>query len=328
MKALYIEEPGKISRKEISNQTKVNNDEVKIKVIYGGICGSDVSVFKGKLPHAIYPIVPGHEILGEVVEVGENVNVKIGERVVIQPNSYCGECEFCKKGYTNICPEKKSMGINVNGGFAEEFTIKSKYVVPVPEQLSNERAILIEPLAVIVHAINKVQIDSEKSVAIVGCGTEGMLAVALVSYLGGKITAIDVNPEKLNKIKEYYPEVSIKLPNDVREDQFDVIIEVAGVRESFEQCVEIIKPGGSIIAVGFPKIAEIPVVKMVRKEISIFGSIIYNNSDDFFESINYLMKDKFFVEPIVSEILPSSQYEEAYQKAALGKYRKILLNFQ
>lgn len=327
MKALYIEKPGEILWKEIPNRTKVNGEEVKVKVIYGGICGSDISVYQAKLPHASYPVIPGHEILGEIVEVGENAKVKIGERVVIQPNSYCGECEFCQKGKTNICPRKKSMGINVNGGFADEFILSSKYVIPVPEQLSNERAILIEPLAVIVHALKKVQIDPETSVAIVGCGTEGMLALALASYRGGKITAIDVNPEKLNKVKEYYPEVSVKFPNEVTENQFDVTVEVAGVKESFEQCIEIVKPGGSVVAVGFPHTAEIPVVKMVRKEISIFGSIIYNKTEDFVESINYLMNEKFYVEPIISEILPVHRYKEAYEKASSGKFRKILLKF-
>lgn len=327
MKSLYIEKPGEISWKEIDSISDVNHDEVKIKVIYGGICGSDVSIFKGKLPHAIYPVVPGHEILGEIIEKGSNVDIGVGERVVVQPNSYCGKCEYCRNDKTNICPEKKSMGINIRGGFATEVIVPAKYAIRVPSSLSNERAILIEPLAVIVHAIKKVEINQDTSVAIVGCGTEGMLAVALASYLGGNITAIDVNPEKLKKIKEYYPDVTIMFPSEVSENQFDVTIEVAGVKESFEQCIDIVKPGGSIVAVGFPEIAEIPVVKMVRKEITIFGSIIYSQSKDFYDSINFLMNDKFYVEPIISEIIPVNRFKEAYEKASSGKFRKIVLEF-
>ena len=327
MKALYIEKPGEITWKTVSAGANINNDEVKIKVIYGGICGSDVSVFKGKLPHAEYPVVPGHEILGKVVEAGTDTNIHVGQRVVVQPNSYCGRCEFCQNGKTNICPEKKSLGINEDGGFAEEFIVASKYVIPVPEQLPNERAILVEPLAVIVHALKKVRIDADTSVAIIGCGTEGMLAVALASYFGGKITAIDINPEKLSKVQEHYPDIVTKHPDEVTENQFDVVVEVAGVRASFEQCIEIVKPGGSVVAVGFPAVAEIPVVKMVRKELSIFGSIIYNVPDDFLASMEYLLDENFFVEPIISEILPVAEFEKAYEKAVSGKYRKIVLKF-
>lgn len=327
MKALYIENPGEITWKKVPASEKVNDNEVKIKVIYGGICGSDVSVFKGKLPHAAYPVVPGHEVLGEVLEAGADTDIHVGQRVVVQPNSYCGRCEFCQKGKTNICPEKKSLGINEDGGFAEEFIVASKYVIPVPEPLANERAILIEPLAVIVHALKKVEINADTSVAIIGCGTEGMLAVALASYFGGKITAIDINPEKLQKVQEHYPNIVIKHPDEVEENQFDVVVEVAGVRASFEQCVEVVKPGGSVVAVGFPTVAEIPVVKMVRKELTIFGSIIYNVSDDFLKSIEYLLDEKFYVEPIISEILPVAQFAEAYEKAISGKYRKIVFEF-
>lgn len=327
MKGLYLEEPGKVAFTTLPNERKIAEDEVKLRVIYGGICGSDVGVFKGKLPHAAYPVVPGHEILGEVVAAGALSGVEVGKRVVVQPNSYCGICEYCRAGKTNICPEKKSLGMNVNGGFRNEFVIPGKYVIEVPDELSNERAVLVEPLAVIVHALKKVDIGPGTSVAIIGCGTEGMLAVALASYFGANVTATDINPEKLEKVKEHYQDITIVQPDEVATNAFDVAIEVAGVRASFEQCVEIAKPGGAIVAVGFPNLAEIEVVKMVRKELTIYGSVIYNAPADFYSSINYLMDKEFYVEPIISEILPASNYEEAYEKACSGKYRKIVFKF-
>lgn len=324
---LYMEKPGRVTWCEVPMTQKLQADEVKINVIYGGICGSDIGVYKGKLPHANYPVVPGHEILGEVVEAGQDAKVEIGDRVVVQPNSYCGKCEFCRAGKTNICPEKKSLGINKHGGFAEYFVVSSNYIVKVPEKLSNERAILIEPLAVIVHALKKVTIAKGSSMAIIGCGTEGMLAVALASYFGAKITAIDINPEKLAKVQDHYPAIEICHPENVHENQFDIVLEVAGVKESFEQCIEIVKPGGAVVAIGFPAVAEIPVVKMVRKELSIFGSIIYNVPDDFLSSIDYLLDENFYVEPIISDIMVVEDFEKAYEKAASGKYRKIVLAF-
>ncbi|WP_164215919.1 alcohol dehydrogenase catalytic domain-containing protein [Virgibacillus sp. YIM 98842] len=327
MKSLYLDKPGEVAFTTLPDIEKIAEDEVKLRVIYGGICGSDVGVFKGKLPHASYPVVPGHEILGEVVAVGSHTSIELGKRAVVQPNSFCGECEYCQAGNTNICPEKKSLGINENGGFQNEFIVKEKYVIEVPDALSNERAVLVEPLAVIVHALEKVSIGPGTSVAVIGCGTEGMLAVALASYFGAKITAIDINPEKLDKVKEHYPDITTLHPEEVHCNQFEIVVEVAGVRASFEQCLDIAKPGGAVISVGFPNIAEIEVVRMVRKELTIYGSIIYNVPDDFYTSIYYLMDDKFYVEPIISEILPVTAFEEAYEKACSGKYRKIVLDF-
>lgn len=327
MKSLWVEKPEKLSCKQIEQTKKLEINEVKVRPIYGGICGSDVAVYEGTLPHASYPVVPGHELLAEITDSNGHKHLAVGQRVVIQPNSYCDECEYCKSGQTNICPEKKSLGINVDGGFSEQFIVPAKYVFPVPTRLTDERAVLTEPLAVIVHALKKVTITEDTSVAIIGCGTEGMLTIALTQYLGGKITAIDVNKAKLQEVKKHYPKVHVTQPNNVKHDAFDIVIEVAGVKQSFEQSIDIVKPSGCIIAIGLPEEATLPVARFVRKEIKLEGSIIYHIPEDFELSIDYLLDHNFHVEPIISKVLPISQYEEAFTLASSGEYRKILLQF-
>src|SRR5690625_2180074 len=98
MKGLQVTEAGKVQFKTFTKQYQLKENEVKINVIYGGICGSDIAVYKGKLPHAQYPVVPGHEIIGEIIATGENATKAIGQRVVVQPNTHCGKCSFCKMG--------------------------------------------------------------------------------------------------------------------------------------------------------------------------------------------------------------------------------------
>src|SRR5690606_37830857 len=134
------------------------------------------------LAHATYPICPGHELVGTIIEVSPNSTFEIGQRVVVIPNSYCDECENCRKGRRNICINKKSLGVNINGGFSEEFIISEKYVMQIPDELPYEKAVLIEPFAVIVHALEKVSITKGTSVAIIGCGTEGLLALTLANH--------------------------------------------------------------------------------------------------------------------------------------------------
>ncbi|WP_077596905.1 zinc-dependent alcohol dehydrogenase [Oceanobacillus kimchii] len=326
MNGLYLSSPGVIEFRELASRSNLNDDEVRIKLIYGGICGSDISVFKGKLPHANYPVVPGHELIGTVIETGESASDFYGKRVVIMPNSFCGKCEYCKVGKTNICTEKQSLGINRDGGFAEEFVISSKYVLSLPNQLTNEKAVLIEPMAVIVHAMKKVVITEETNVAIIGCGNEGMLAIAVADYLGAKVTAIDVKQNKLNKVSHCYHNVSTCQSSDV-EESFDVVIEAAGTSESFEQGMQLLKPGGAFVAIGMPPHASLPVVEIVRKEITIHGSIIYNFPEDFNTSIEFLLQDDFHVDPVISKIFSVKDYEKAYMDAVSGDYGKIVLKF-
>ncbi|MFG6149415.1 zinc-dependent alcohol dehydrogenase [Halobacillus sp. B23F22_1] len=328
MMGLYLKNPSDLELKEFESIPTLQNDEVKIKLIYGGICGSDVNVFKGMIEHASYPVLPGHELVGEIVQKGQHVKEEIGQRVVIQPNSFCGECDYCKEGRTNICPEKKSLGVNKNGGFVQEFVISSKYILPIPEDLSNENAVLIEPLAVIVHGFKKVTITQDTTLAIIGCGAEGMLAIALAHYLGADITAVDINGEKLKKAKHHYNGITTCYPEEVNHGTFDVVIEAAGAKQSFEQGVDILKPGGSMVVVGMTSKAEIPVIRMVRKELTLFGSIIYNFPEDFLTSIEYLQEGEFSVQPVISEILPLKEYKKAYQHAASGEHGKVILNFQ
>ncbi|MGM0876702.1 MAG: zinc-dependent alcohol dehydrogenase [Bacillota bacterium] len=327
MLGLYINKPGDLVLKELPSLSSLKEDEVKVKLIYGGICGSDIGVYKGKIPHASYPVRPGHELLGTVIEVGRSSKYEVGTKVVVQPNTFCRECDLCLKGKTNICRHKQSLGVNTDGGFSEEFVISSKYVLPIPNEMQDERAVLIEPLAVIVHAFRKVEITEGTSVAIIGCGTEGMLAIALATHLGANVSAIDISQEKLDKVKSFGVTRTAK-PDEIQDETFDVVIEAAGVRESVEQSIDIAGPGGSLVLVGLTPESTFPAVKVVRNELTIYGSIIYNYPEDFTQTLEYLMQPDFYIEPIISEIIPFKEYERAYEAAISGRYGKIVLNFK
>ncbi|TVY11398.1 zinc-dependent alcohol dehydrogenase [Paenibacillus cremeus] len=326
MLELFLNKPKQIELKAMAALPALMDDEVKIQLIYGGICGSDLSVFLGKLSHAAYPLRPGHELLGRIIEAGKNVPYETGTRVIIQPNSYCGKCRSCMDGKTNICPEKKSMGVTVNGGFSEQFVISSKYVMPVPDDLPDKKAILVEPFAVIVHAFKKVHIAKGTTVAVIGSGNEGMLAVALANYLGADVTAIDINPIKLELIKSFGGIRAIH-PNELNGETFDIVIEAAGAQSAFETGLQLVAPGGQMVLIGLTPEATIPVVRVVRSEITIHGSIIYNVPDDFQQAMVYLRDQNFNIQPVVSKIIPFTDYNSAFEDALSGNYGKIVMDF-
>jgi L-iditol 2-dehydrogenase len=324
---LYVKSPMNIEIRNVESSPTPTGDEVKVKLSYGGICGSDVSVFKGKLAHAVYPLRPGHELTGTIIEAGEHAKYSVGTRVVIMPNTFCGQCDLCKKGYTHICRHKKSLGVNINGGFSEECVISSKFVLPVPDQLPDEKAVLIEPLAVVVNALKKVQITKDTAVAVMGSGNEGMFAAALAYHLGARVTAIDINPKKHEIVKKI-GDIRTVQPHELTGETFDIVIEAAGVQAAVEQCIQLVSPGGAIILIGMTPEANIPVVQIVRNEITIYGSIIYRFPDDFLKAMEYLMEPEFNVEPIVSAIVPFTEYRHAYDCALSGNFGKILLDFK
>ncbi len=324
---LYLKKPNEMELREVEHLPAPRGDEVKLRLSYGGICGSDLRVYQGKLEYASYPLRPGHELLGVVVEKGEQARYDVGTRVVVQPNTFCGMCEYCLQGKTNICAEKKSLGVTVDGGFSEEIVVSSKFVLPVPNDLPDEKAILIEPLAVVVHALKKVTIQKGNSVAVVGCGNEGLLAIALANYYGAVVTALDINPKKFGLVKQLGDVRTIQ-PEEIGDETFDVVIEAAGTKASIEQSIRLAKPGGSVVLIGITQEATLPVIRVVRSEITLFGSIIYNFPTDFSSTIEVLRDSAFTVAPIVSKILSFTEYNTAYEMALSGDYGKIVLDFK
>lgn len=325
---LIVEKPGVIKMQKVECLTVTNPNEVKIKSLVAGICGSDVSVYKGRLAHASYPIIPGHEVVGEVIEVGSNSNFNVGDKVVIVPNTFCDKCFNCLNGRRNICSNKISLGVNSQGIFQSEFIIQDRFVIPINSTIRLERAVLTEPLAVIVHALEKFS-DCNKSdeLLIIGCGSEGMLAVSLASYYGMNVSVCDINREKLKLVNQYLPNVKTYTPEEVEHLTFNMVLECAGVSASVEQAVRVVKVGGEIVLVGMPPKAELPIVNIVRNEINIQGSIIYNFPEDFEKSLNILSDENFVIDHAVVAPRTIDEFQSAYEDACSGKYGKILFKF-
>ena len=327
MRELYLEKPGDLKIREGGPAPASKDNEVKVKVIYGGICGSDLRVLRGTIPYATYPCRPGHEILGTVVEAGEKSPYKVGAKVVSFPNTYCGKCEFCLQGKTNICKDKKSFGVNYYGLFGQEILIDSEFVVPIPSNMPDERAILVEPFAVAVHVLKRTDIK-KKSVAVVGCGTEGLLTIALLNHKGADITVLDINPIKMEKARSFNKAIKAVPPADVKDQQYDVVIEAAGAKTSFELAFQLVKSGGAMIQLGITgDQINYPALRITRGEITIYGSIIYTKKD-FTDAIAILQDPTFNVAPILSRIDPLSKYQEAFADALTGNYAKIILDFR
>ncbi|WP_411167848.1 zinc-binding dehydrogenase [Clostridium sp. MB05] len=258
MKGLIINKNREIDVMEVNEPQICSECDVKIKVKYSGICGTDLQMLKGNL-ECTSGIIRGHEAVGIVVEVGTNVkNVKVNDRVVIDPNQYCGKCHYCKNGQTNFCIGDNGKlaiaGVNKTGLFAKYFVCDETFVHKIPDKLSFGAAVLVEPLACVLHNIKAANIQPEESVLIIGAGPMGVLTQMVCKRIARLTVSVEKNDFRKNFSKEiadyvYYPE---ELTEEVRrinmDRKFDVIIDSVG--NQMELCEAMIEKDGRIVLLG------------------------------------------------------------------------------
>ena len=147
--------PGEIIFREVP-VPEAKENQVLVKIMNIGVCGSDIHVYHGKHPFTKYPVTQGHEVSGEIIELGKNVTeFHVGQKVTIEPQVYCGHCYPCRHGKYNLCEELKVMGFQTTGTASEYFAVDASKVTPIPEDMSYEEGAMIEPLAVAVHGVKQ-----------------------------------------------------------------------------------------------------------------------------------------------------------------------------
>jgi len=328
MKAALLCEPKRVEISEI-DVPQLRDDEVMVRPKYAGICGSDVSLFMGHRAPPAYPLVPGHEVVGRVLAVGGNVkNISVGQRVIVEPNYPCGVCSYCRSGRGNICPNKKSLGVTISGCFAEQFVAPSEFVWPVPETIADEDAVTIEPLAVSLHALWQSGAQIGDTVAVLGCGATGLLLIQAAVSQGMRVIAHDKLESKLNMAKQLgaQTEESTDIPGLWRDEGVTIVFECAGAASTVELALSAVPRGGQIILLGLSTAqASFTPLKLVREEIRVSGSIIYDHPADFARTIALVEKKVLSPGKIVTNTFRFDQISQALQLASTGEVGKILL---
>src|SRR5260221_4717910 len=210
MRAVIIDAPGSFRVGNVPEPTP-RSDELLIRVEACGICGTDLHIIDGESPLARYPVVPGHEFAGEVVELGRDIaqsnenggtNITVGSRVAVDPNLYCGHCDLCRTGHENLCLNYAAIGVTAHGACAQYITVPAANAYVLPEHLSFREAALIEPISCAVHGMNRLNPMSGDTFMIVGAGTMGLLLVQLALHGGAsKVAVVDLNQQRLQLAK-------------------------------------------------------------------------------------------------------------------------------
>ncbi len=309
-------------------------DEVVVQVKRVGICGTDLHIYRNEYISS-FPVIAGHEFGGTIVEVGEAVtDFRVGDRVAADPNLYCGRCYFCRNQQANHCLNWQGVGITRPGAFAEYVAVPARACYQLPDSLNDTEAAMIEPLACVIHALNRLRVYSGDQVLIFGGGPMGLLLTqALRSSGASQVVVVEPQPERLSLARELGSTITVPAGPDEREILrglapygFAIVIDATGVAEVIEQAFDYLKPRGQYLQFGVaPNTASIRLrpYDVFRNDWTIIGSFALCYT--FQQAIAWLANRVVDVTRLVSHTLPLEQFEVGFRDFAAGRTLKVHL---
>jgi len=317
-------EPGKIKFEDV-DIPKISDDEVLIKVIRIGICGSDIHVYHGKHPYTSYPVIQGHEFSGIVTKLGKNVDdFKEGDKVVVQPQEFCGDCYPCRHNDYHICDNLKVMGFQTGGAAKEYFKVHKSKILKIPDKMSYDKGAIVEPLAVACHALGRSDIDlNGKNILVLGAGTIGNLVAQSAKAQGAKKVIItDLSEYRLELAHECGIDVAVDgseadLSQVIKEefgpDKADLILECVGAQSTITQAVKNARKGSDVIVVGvYPEEAKVDLGLVQDRELRLIGTLMYKE-EDYKKAIELLSENKIATESLITDYFDFKDYQKAYE---------------
>ena len=288
MKGVQIVEPNKLQIVDLEKPQIDKENNVLVRMVAAGICGSDVGIYHGTNAAATYPRIIGHENVGIVEEIGEGVTrVKVGDRVIIDQVTACGHCYACRKGRPNVCGNLKVRGVHIDGGYREYMAVPDRDCYLVPEILSDEEAVMIEPTTIAVQCCSRAQLESEDTVMIIGSGALGSSILRIVKLYNPKaIIVTDIDDAKLEEAKKNGATYTINsLKEDVPTKAHEltdgygptVTIDAACVKGSLLTALQATGNAGRVITMGFSVApTEVNQFVITSKELDVRGSRLQN----------------------------------------------------
>jgi 2-desacetyl-2-hydroxyethyl bacteriochlorophyllide A dehydrogenase len=319
MKAMVLTAPGELVLDEVARPARSGRD-VLLRVTHSGICGTDYKIFNGSIP-VQYPRIMGHEMAGEVVDPGD-APFRVGDRVIVDPELYCGVCFHCRIGQTHLCPNGVLLGRDANGGFAEYLSAPATHVFRLPDAIDRRAAPMIQVLTTCLHAQRQVDIFPGEDVAVLGLGVTGQLHVQLAKARGATVIGVTRSSDKRALAEKLGADATfagggeaVKHVRDATEGRGpDVVIETTGVVPQLAAAVDMVRSGGRILMFGIITAREgaLPFYDLYYKELSLINSRVAKG-EDYPGAIGLVERGQVQLEPLISDVMPLGEL-----KAAIG----------
>ena len=335
MKAAVFYEPGVVKVQEWPDPV-VTGDEVLIRVMACGVCGTDLHIYDGAkgASECNPPVVLGHELAGIVEKTGPDVRrVKVGAHVTVDPNRGCGVCPACQAGKPHFCKEMFATGVGGDGGFAQLCKAREEQIYQIRKDIPFEQAAMSEPLACCLHGIDQAQIKTGDTVLIIGGGTIGLLMVQLAKMAGAAAVIVSEPLENKHEMArsvgaDYCINPMKTTPFELIEKEglpgIDVSIECVGRTNTMQDALTYVSRGGHVLFFGLtPPDAEIPLkpYEVFQKELMITSSFVNPHTQG--RAATLVNSGKLKLSELISDRLPLDEMNKAYE--IRGKNGKMII---
>ncbi len=335
MKAIKLANPWNVSCVELP-MPKPEAGEALIKVKAVGICGSDISAYRGANGLVTYPRILGHEIAGEIVSIPENEkNLKVGDRVVVDPYLYCGQCYPCSIGRTNCCTQLHVLGVHVDGGMAEYFCHPASMLVKIPDGMSYTQAAMAEPLTISLHGIHRGQLKAGEFCTVIGAGPIGLVAGMIAQEYGAHAILIDLVQERLDFATQLGIEYVINASSEdpvariaeiTHNTMSQLVMECSGANTSIRNTLDFVSHAGRITLTGWPKKeTSLPTDVITKKEIDIRGA--RTSAGEFEEALLLIQSKRVDMLQILTKTITLDEVPQTIAdiEKMPGKYMKVVV---
>jgi D-arabinitol dehydrogenase (NADP+) len=326
MRALWYDEPFKFSIKDVPIP-QVGDDDVLLKVSCCGVCGTDGHIHEGEFISK-FPLIPGHEAIGTIVEMGKNVKgFEMGDRCVADVGITCDNCFYCRRGQSLLCEDFNARGVTQDGGFAEYIVYQQKKLYKI-KNLTDEESTLLEPAACAIHGLDKLAPPVGIEVLLLGAGPTGLILAQLLKLNGASRVVIAANKgikmdiaKDLDAGDEYIeldrqnPEAQWKKLKDDNPYGFDVVVEATGVEKLAGESINYVRRGGTLMLYGVYEnkaLVHWPPSKIFGDEIKIIGS--FSQTYCFPRAVAYLDSGKVKVKGMVTDVFKLEEFQAALDK--------------
>jgi 2-desacetyl-2-hydroxyethyl bacteriochlorophyllide A dehydrogenase len=311
MQAVVIPQPKHIQMIEREIPQPAPN-EVLVKVMASGICGTDIHIFNGEYLGE-YPVIPGHEFSGIVEAVGSQVTrFQAGDRVAIEPNIACDNCIHCLNNRQNFCLNWQAVGVTLPGGMEQFVCVPEKAVFRIGG-LPYEVGAFVEPLSCVIHGIERARLNLADHIAVLGAGPIGNLLLQAARLQGAaKVTVLETNPGRAELARQMGADTVVSQMDALQPDTYDVVIDATGAIAIMSRAVDFARNGGTILLFGVPpagKLMELEAFKIFRKGLTLLSS--FTSVRNSFQAVGLLQSGQVDVKPLISHCLPLPDMREA-----------------
>jgi D-arabinitol dehydrogenase (NADP+) len=327
MKAVRIDRPGALAVID-ARLPKLADDELLIRVMASGICGTDIHIFRGEYL-GDYPVIPGHEFSGVVERVGKSVTrFQTGDHVAVEPNIACDNCVNCLNNRHNFCLNWKAVGVTQPGGMAELVIAPEKAVFSIAD-LPFEAGAFVEPLSCVLHGTERARIRMGDQVAILGTGPIGCLLLQAARLQGAAwVSVAEKNPARLELARQLGADRCLSSLDELEKDRYDVVIDATGAIPVMARTLDYVRHGGTVLLFGVPpsgKEVSFEAFKIFQKGLTVLSS--FTSLRNSYQAVALLRSGQVKVDGLISHRLPLEEFERGINLIEQGRenVRKVMI---